>query len=62
MDKGTEMKVSNNDSDLVTDVVKLMVKINNYARSNFEHKIESSYDKKKFEVEMKYFNEWFGEF
>ena len=61
MDMRIDMRVTNNEQQLVTDIVKLMVRINNHARSHFEHKIETNYDKKKFEVEMKYFNEWFGE-
>ena len=42
------------------DFIKLLIKIDRYAQSNFQKELEKSgADKKKFETDMKYFTEWF---
>jgi hypothetical protein len=44
----------------VNEVIDLLISIDKYSRKNFAQKIEENYkDKKKFEVEIKYFTNLF---
>ena len=58
--KSLEDKFKNEDKYL-DETVKLLLSINNYGKKTFETKMNEDEpgDKKKFELEIKYFKEWF---
>jgi len=46
----------------MSSVIELMLKIHKYGKKKFEEKLDQQeMDKKKFEVDIKYFTEWFGQ-
>jgi len=46
---------------VANEVIKLMIRVNKHAKKSFEQKINMNEqgDKKRFQVEIKYFVEWF---
>lgn len=49
------------EQNLLSDVIKLMIRIDKSARKKFEQQLEhSESDKKKFEVDIRYFTDWFA--
>ena len=45
---------------MLTDVIKLLIKIHKYSMNYFDkHAEETQADKKKFEVDIEFFSNWF---